>query len=155
MPRVLRKLRIDEISAVDRAAGEGTRVVLYKRDDDERPGFYQQLLARKRAVRKAKYRDVIPGSRLHRIENLTREEAKHFLLHDRHGRALLRDVGGDIDTLADNLVEASNHVDVEDNNSDEENSVDKSFDAVSFAKRVVNDGVSAVSEQQATELIQK
>lgn len=33
--------------------------------------------------------------------------------------------------------------------------MDKNFDAVSFAKRVVNDGVSAVSEQQATELIQK
>ena len=56
-------------------------------------------------MRKANYRDVFPGSRLHRIENLTREEAKHFLLHDRHGRALLRDVGGDIDTLADILVE--------------------------------------------------
>jgi hypothetical protein len=31
MPRVLTKLRIDEISAVDRGAGEGTCVVLYKR----------------------------------------------------------------------------------------------------------------------------
>ena len=47
------------------------------------------------------------------------------------------------------------HVDVQDAISDEENPVDKNFDAVSFAKRVVNDGVSAVSEQQATELIQK
>jgi hypothetical protein len=105
MPRVLRKLRIDEISAVDRGAGEGCKVVLYKRDDE--PSFYQQLFARKPAVRKARYRDVFPGSRLHRIENLTREEAKHFLLHDRHGRALLRDAGGDIDELADHIVEAS------------------------------------------------
>ena len=36
MPKVLTKLRVDEISAVDRAAGEGTRVVLYKRDDRKR-----------------------------------------------------------------------------------------------------------------------
>jgi hypothetical protein len=33
MPRVLHKLRIDEISLCDRAAGEGTRVALYKRND--------------------------------------------------------------------------------------------------------------------------
>jgi hypothetical protein len=34
--RVLTKLRIDEVSAVDRAAGEGTRIVLMKRDDTGR-----------------------------------------------------------------------------------------------------------------------
>jgi hypothetical protein len=33
MPRVLHKLRIDEISLCDRGAGEGTRVALYKRND--------------------------------------------------------------------------------------------------------------------------
>jgi hypothetical protein len=35
MPRVLRNLRIDEISAVDKGAGEGCKVVLYKRDDSK------------------------------------------------------------------------------------------------------------------------
>lgn len=34
MPRVLRKLRIDEISSVDRGAGEGCRIMLYKRLGD-------------------------------------------------------------------------------------------------------------------------
>ena len=54
------------------------------------------------------YRDgTITGRHLHRAANWTREEAKHFLLHDAHGRALLRDTGGDIDALADHLVEAS------------------------------------------------
>jgi hypothetical protein len=33
MARVLTKLRIDEVSAVDRAAGEGTRIILMKRHD--------------------------------------------------------------------------------------------------------------------------
>jgi hypothetical protein len=32
MPKVLTKLKIDEVSAVDRGAGEGTRIVLAKRD---------------------------------------------------------------------------------------------------------------------------
>jgi hypothetical protein len=35
MPRVLHKLRIDEISAVDKGAGEGCKVVLYKGDDSK------------------------------------------------------------------------------------------------------------------------
>jgi hypothetical protein len=33
MPRILTKLKVHEISAVDRGAGEGVRVVLMKRDD--------------------------------------------------------------------------------------------------------------------------
>jgi hypothetical protein len=57
---------------------------------------------------KAMYRDgAVTGRHLHRVANWTREEAMHFLLHDAHGRALLRDTGGDIDTLTDHLVEAS------------------------------------------------
>jgi hypothetical protein len=35
MPKLLTKLRIDEISSVDRGAGEGCRIMLYKRDDDK------------------------------------------------------------------------------------------------------------------------
>jgi hypothetical protein len=35
MPRILSRLRIDEVSAVDRAAGEGTKIVLMKRDDSK------------------------------------------------------------------------------------------------------------------------
>jgi hypothetical protein len=33
MPRILKNIRIDEVSAVTKGAGEGTRVVLMKRDD--------------------------------------------------------------------------------------------------------------------------
>jgi hypothetical protein len=68
MPKVLTRLRIDEISAVDRAAGEGCKVVLYKRHDlgrnrprvfgyglDEpppsEPSFYAKLFAEPKAER--------------------------------------------------------------------------------------------------------
>jgi len=37
MPRVLRNLRIDEVSAVSRGAGEGVRIMLMKRDDAQPP----------------------------------------------------------------------------------------------------------------------
>jgi hypothetical protein len=119
MPKVLHKLRIDEISCVDRAAGEGTRVVLFKRDaprskafgyamPQPEPSFYAKLFSARPQFAKAMYRNAtVTGRHLHRVANLTREEAKHFLLHDAHGRTLLRDTGGDIDVLADHLVEAS------------------------------------------------
>jgi hypothetical protein len=56
----------------------------------------------------ATYRGGVQGHWLRNLQGLSREEAKHFLLHDAHGRALLRDTGGDIDELGDHLVEASN-----------------------------------------------
>jgi hypothetical protein len=106
MPKVLTKLRVDEISCVDRGAGDGCNVVLSKRDD-ERRGFYHRLFAGKQEVRKARYRGASSG-RLHMIENLTPAEAKHWLLHSAPGRMLLRDTGGaDIDELAAHVCEAS------------------------------------------------
>jgi hypothetical protein len=47
MPRILHKLRIDEVSHVDRGAGEGVKVVLMKRDDDD------DLIAKRRSPRNA------------------------------------------------------------------------------------------------------
>ena len=47
------------------------------------------------------------GRRLHHIENLTREEALHWLAHDAHGRSFARERGSPFDDLADHLVEAS------------------------------------------------
>ena len=57
-------------------------------------------------VRKASYRGG-SGRRLHHIENLTREEALHWLAHDAHGRSFARERGEPLDVLADHLVEAS------------------------------------------------
>jgi hypothetical protein len=58
-------------------------------------------------IGKATYRGGT-GSRLHMIQNLSRAEAKHFLLHDRYGRQLRRDFPDiPFDQLAGHLVEAS------------------------------------------------
>lgn len=41
MPNILRRLKINEVSSVDRAAGEGCRIVLYKRDNSaDKPDFW-------------------------------------------------------------------------------------------------------------------
>lgn len=41
MPNLLRRLKINEISSVDRGAGEGCRIVLYKRDNSaDKPDFW-------------------------------------------------------------------------------------------------------------------
>ena len=51
-----------------------------------------------------------PGTLLaatHRISNLTREEALHWLTHDPHGRSFARERGEPLDVLADHLVAAS------------------------------------------------
>jgi hypothetical protein len=55
------------------------------------------------------YRDgTVTGRHLHRVQNLSRPEVKHFLLHDSAGRALRRDFSDvPFDELVDHVVEAS------------------------------------------------
>jgi hypothetical protein len=110
----------------DRAgAGEGTRVVLMKRDDRKHrkifgyamtpkpePSIYHEIFCGKRredTMHKAMYRDgTVTGRHLHRVQNLSRPEVKHFLLHDSAGRALRRDFSDvPFDELVDHVVEAS------------------------------------------------
>jgi hypothetical protein len=129
MPRILTKIRIDEISAVDCGAGEGCKVSLYKRDRAGNRLFgYDPLELRRYDVGKVDYRGQ-RGRHLYRIEGLTRAEAKHWLMHDAHGRTLLRESGTDIDTLADHLVEASNKHAVE-KREDKMDSVDHTIKAL-------------------------
>ena len=42
MPRLLKDLKINDVSSVDRGAGEGVRVVLLKRDDQTTEGMMGQ-----------------------------------------------------------------------------------------------------------------
>jgi hypothetical protein len=51
MPRILTKLRISEVSAVDRGAGDGVKIVLMKRDDD-RPRSKPHVERHARRLRK-------------------------------------------------------------------------------------------------------
>jgi hypothetical protein len=47
MPKVLTRLRIDEVSAVDRGAGDGVKIVLMKRDDTPRSKPHVERHARR------------------------------------------------------------------------------------------------------------
>jgi hypothetical protein len=161
MPKVLTRLRIDEISSVDKAANGGAKVVLMKRATDE-PGFYHKLFASAPVRKAATYRGG-SGSRLHHIEGLTRSEAIHWLAHDPSGRALAlaRGRSESLGDLADLLVEASLRPTEVETRKDtlEASSINKEdnhmreFDVYQFAKGVADAGVSVLSEHQLTELI--
>jgi hypothetical protein len=86
--------------------------------------------------------------------NLDHQTALHWVLHDSRGAAVRNRLNLPPGEVADLLVEAaamrptekvSNHI------NEEENHMRENFDVVSFSKRVVSDGVSAVSESQAFE----
>jgi hypothetical protein len=149
MPRVLRKLRIDEISAVDRAAGEGTHIVLRKRDDERDPDFYYKLFA---GVGKRSGRVVRRPRRLRGRDQLADvADAKHALLHSPDGRQMLRDVpNASIDELAQQLLEASSAVT---NKRDKE--TDMSDNLIEVCKGVVSGTVEPPSEHELTAEIQK
>ena len=90
MPKVLSKLRVDEVSCVTAGAGEGTSIVLMKRDDRKRrkvfgyampepepkprPSIYHEIFCGKRrenTMHKAMYRDgAVTGRHLHRVAKL-------------------------------------------------------------------------------------
>jgi hypothetical protein len=61
MTKVLTRLKITEVSAVDRAAGEGTKIVLMKRDDD-RPRSKPHVERHARRLRK--FQEIFEGKRL-------------------------------------------------------------------------------------------
>ena len=73
MPKVLTQLKIDEISAVDRAAGEGCEIIFSKRD----PDFYHKLFAGRNVRRVVRHpRRLRHGDQLRDIA-----DAKNALLH--------------------------------------------------------------------------
>jgi hypothetical protein len=71
MPKILTRLRIDEVSAVDRGAGEGVKIVLMKRDDTGQgephaPSLFSRMMAEADAdadeITKARSRDSGGGA---------------------------------------------------------------------------------------------
>jgi hypothetical protein len=80
-PRILTKLKIKEVSSVDKGAGEGVKIVLLKRDDgeprppadDEPPPLASKLQQMVAALCTAN-------------PDLSPTNALNFLLHDRRGR---------------------------------------------------------------------
>jgi hypothetical protein len=105
MPKLLTKLRINEISVCDRGAGEGCKVTLMKRHDpDERRtgnGYHPQELAKEMA------KAVTQPSKVPDIRSVA--EAKHWLLFTHAGKMLrARHTDADLDALAGHVHEAIN-----------------------------------------------
>lgn len=81
MVKKLTKLRIDEISSVDRGAGEGCKIVLMKRDDDSQDDDDSQSTV-------ADKLDGMVDAMLLAAPTLDRQKAAHYLIHTAHGRRL-------------------------------------------------------------------
>ena len=100
--RYLRNLRVDEISAVDRGANDGAKIVLWKRDDDIAPRRrsspdFAAIFGAKPVLRDADEK-ADPDHRASRVADLIveatdgkvdRAQALRFLLHSSSGAALL------------------------------------------------------------------
>jgi hypothetical protein len=130
MARVLTKLRIDEVSAVDRAAGEGTKIVLMKRAEPHveeaarasRRAYFLKIFTSKADA--ADDGDDDAGSLAdHLIVELARllvasgkfsnnADALNYVLNTRHGAALLHRVriGKDDPPMQDNLAKIAKDI---------------------------------------------
>ena len=95
MPNKLTKLRIDEISSVDKGAGDGCKVILMKRDNSDDPPYLFDDIMRKAAADdipdddkvSAKLRAMVDAM-IAAAPTLDRQEAAYYLLHTPHGRRL-------------------------------------------------------------------
>jgi hypothetical protein len=98
MPKILTRLRIDEVSAVDRGAGEGVKVILMKRDDTGRS--FNDIMAKAEADDGG---NDAGGLADHPIVQLAQllvasghkadiASALHYLLNTSHGAGLLHRV---------------------------------------------------------------
>jgi hypothetical protein len=88
MPRILTKLRIDEVSAVDAGAGDGVRIVLMKRDDVPRSKPHLERYQR----RLRKFEEIFMRKELDNMETSPATGA-------RYNRTRLPDVDDDGDAL--------------------------------------------------------
>jgi hypothetical protein len=103
MPNKLTKLRIDEISSVDRGAGESCRIVLMKRDAPQGMMFFNDIMLRKAAAsdplrgdrdepddkKLSAKLDELVAEMIVAAPSLHPNRARRWLLHTPHGRELL------------------------------------------------------------------
>ena len=103
MPKLLTKLKVTEVSSVDRGAGENCKIVLMKRADDGAPtGYFFNDIMRKNAdeiqrpnaptdAPKAPLSEKLEGmvdAMLLAAPTLDRQAAHHYLTETAHGRRL-------------------------------------------------------------------
>jgi hypothetical protein len=161
MPRILTKIRIDEVSAVDRAAGEGTKIVLMKRHDApteaaSRRAFFLKIFKADAADDgddDAGDRSDDAGSLAdHPIVQIARllvanghkadiASALHYLLNTSHGGALLHRVS----TLKGETMRTTETVE----------SILKDCGPVSFCKAIVDRGRAPCDEAELVAALTK
>ena len=95
MPNKLTKLRIDEISSVDKGAGDGCKVILMKRDNSDDPPYLFNDIMRKAAADDIQDDDKVSAKLRAMVDamiaaapTLNRQQAAYYLLHTPHGRRL-------------------------------------------------------------------
>jgi hypothetical protein len=151
MPNKLTKLRIDEISSVDRGAGEGCRIILMKRDASSGPLLFDDVMA------KADTSDALRGPRdepddkklSDKLDEIVAEmivaapslhpnRARRWLLHTESGRALLAQhtTKKELPTLNKGNTPMTERVDIFKLSN---------IDSVEISKSIINE-TSAVSE---------
>jgi hypothetical protein len=99
MARLLKNLRIDEVSAVIRGANQGAQVLICKADDA--PYLFNDIMLRNATDDDEQRTNIIPdddkvSSKLRSMvdamiaaaPSLDRQQAAHYLLHNAHGRRL-------------------------------------------------------------------
>ena len=152
--RYLRNLRVDEISAVDRGANDGAKIVLWKRDDDIAPRRrsspdFAAIFGAKPASRDADEK-AYPDHRASRVADLIveatdgkvdRAQALRFLLHSSSGAALLT------------RMSKQQEVSTMPNRAQQLNAIAKQYGMVQLAKYIIDEGPSGITEQEFTKLI--
>jgi hypothetical protein len=150
MPRLLTKLRVDEVSVVDHAAGEGTKIVLMKRDNSRQrhtpspvatgPDFGEIFGVRK------------DDSGAHHVSHLadliavgsdgavSRAQALHFLLHTKEGAATVHRLRTH---KKEEIV----------TRTEELRAIAKDYGVVRLAKVICDDGAHGITEHELTALI--
>jgi hypothetical protein len=162
MARILTKLRIDEISSVDRGAGENCRVLLWKRDGNA-PGTVERFprgkLFNDVMLRKAENDDITdenqidpndtPTALLPKLSamvaamvraepSLTEEHALFHLLHSSHGRR-----------LAEHLNNLTKRKDPPMNRTEELRDIAKAAGGMAaIAKNIIDRGSTTISEHE-------
>jgi hypothetical protein len=161
-PKVLTRLRIDEISSVDRGAGEGVRVVLMKRHDRPPRNRFERMF---RQVDFSKVKtnplpqdpdngDVDTDTKLSPqleahinamllvMPSLNRQQAAWFLLNTPHGRA-----------MAEHLSSTTKRKEPPMNRADGLRQIAKDFGVAKLAKMVVMENdAHGISEHELSAL---
>jgi hypothetical protein len=144
--RILTKLRINEISSVDRGAGDGCRIMLAKRDDDafEEPEKDDVIdddlaVADDEPDAPKKLRQFVEALRIANPK-LTEQQAHYFLLHHPAGQMLSR-----------HLAEVTKMKDAQP--MDQLRSFVKGNGVIGIAKHIVAKGSTAITEHEFSDLI--